>query len=529
MLFNSYSFVLLFLPVTLAGYFLLSARAPRRVALGWLALCSLFFYGWSGSGFLAVFAASLAFNWLVVKGLAAAQPQRARRAALVLGISGNLAVLGYFKYWNFFVSTFAGAQDSGYTIYNAMLPVGISFYTFQQIAYVVDAYRERRDGHSLLHHALFIAFFPQLIAGPIVHHKEMMPQFERPLAEARDWRMNLALGISIFAVGLFKKTVIADGMAGWADAGFGAAAGGKALSFADAWVAVLSYTFQLYFDFSGYSDMALGLARMFGIVLPVNFLSPYKAHNIIEFWRRWHITLSRFLRDYLYIPLGGNRKGKARRYANLLSAMAIGGLWHGAGWTFVLWGAIHGLLLALNHLWRAARTRMGLDWLDASRAYRPIAVAVTFMLVAAAWVPFRAPDLATAENLIRSMLGLQGGSVLDSVAATLNSLPRAGFALRQFLDTATGGSPVDIRAFETLMHRDLALAGLIYCFAIVFFLPNTVELFWSHRPALVPAALAPNPAAGWAPTTGWSAATALLLVAALLGIPGVSPFLYFQF
>ncbi|MGH9648052.1 MAG: MBOAT family O-acyltransferase, partial [Bryobacteraceae bacterium] len=354
MLFNSYPFLLGFLPVTLFGFFAIG-QSSRRLAAAWLAFASLVFYGWWNPIYVLLLAASIAFNYTLGVRIARAR-HRADGAAkrwVVLAVAVNLAVLGYFKYANFFVDNFASVARFHPDIAKIVLPLGISFYTFTQIAFLFDAYRGKVIEFNPVHYALFVTYFPHLIAGPILHHAEMMPQF-RQRAIYRVNAENFAVGLTIFAIGLFKKTVLADGIAPFVGPLFSTAASSPP-SFLDAWGGALTYTCQLYFDFSGYSDMAIGLSRLFGVVLPLNFDSPYKAANIIDFWRRWHMTLSRFLRDYVYFGLGGNRHGLARRYINLFVTMLLGGLWHGAGWTFVAWGALHGVYLMINHAWRALR------------------------------------------------------------------------------------------------------------------------------------------------------------------------------
>ena len=358
MLFNSFSFLFAFLPLALGGYFLCCALGRRFGTPGdttwgaaWLAACSLFFYAWWDIRFLPLLLCSVAFNYVtgsyIAKRSGTAQAQR----ALGLGVAGNLALLGYFKYADFFVAS-ANALGAQWTLPHVLLPIGISFFTFTQIAFLADAAAGKVTEYRLVHYVLFVTYFPHLVAGPVLHHKEMMPQFEdanntRPLA------INFAIGTTIFAIGLAKKVLVADTLAAYASPVF--AAGAAPPTLLAAWGGALAYTFQLYFDFSGYSDMAIGLSRLFGVRLPLNFASPYKAWNISEFWRRWHMTLSRFLRDYLYIPLGGNRQGEGRRRLNLAITMVLGGLWHGAGWTFVVWGALHGAYLVVHQLWRQWR------------------------------------------------------------------------------------------------------------------------------------------------------------------------------
>src|SRR3984893_211021 len=349
MLFNSYPFIFLFLPVALLGYFALG-RLSNLFPVIWLALASFAFYAVSNWQFVPLLLASVAFNYLIGLLLITSRLRnRLRFAALTLGVAGDLLVLGYFKYAGFLAANLDAVFSTGFTV-DILLLVGISFYTFTQIAFLVDAYRGKVAGYALPHYALFVTYFPHLIAGPILHHKDMIPQFERAEAKRPDAHLILC-GLIIFAIGMFKKTCLADGIQPFVALAFGP----DTPSFAQAWIGALAYTFQLYFDFSGYSDMAIGISLMFGVFLPLNFDSPYKATTIFDFWRRWHMTLSQFLRDYLYIPLGGNRHGRLLRYVNLMITMLLGGLWHGAAWTFVIWGALHGAYLCVNHLWNAVR------------------------------------------------------------------------------------------------------------------------------------------------------------------------------
>ena len=353
MLFNSFLFLFVFLPATLLGFFLIG-RYSRPLAALWLFAASLFFYGWWNPAFTFLLLASIAFNYSV--GTALAREHARRRAAsgswlLGVGVCANLGLLAYYKYANVFIQGGNAVLGTGWQIESIVLPLGISFYTFTQIAFLVDAHRGEAGEFDFIRYGLFVTYFPHLIAGPVLHHKEMMPQFALAQTYRPHWA-NLSVGLTILAIGLFKKVVLADGVASFASPVFKAASEGASVTFLEAWVGALAYTFQLYFDFSGYSDMAIGLSLLFGVKLPLNFDSPYKAANIIDFWRRWHMTLSRFLRDYLYFPLGGNRKGPARRHLNLLITMVLGGLWHGAGLTFVMWGALHGFYLIVNHAWR---------------------------------------------------------------------------------------------------------------------------------------------------------------------------------
>jgi alginate O-acetyltransferase complex protein AlgI len=337
---------------------------------------------------------------------------------LTFALVVDLAVLATFKYADFFIANIDAVATTlgrpGIDMLGIVLPIGISFYTFTQIAFLVDCYQGKVYERRFVHYLLFVSYFPHLISGPVLHHAQMMPQFREPSTYRPDIA-KIYLGISIFGIGLAKKIVLADSLADFANPFFDFARAGETITFIDGWMGALAYTLQLYFDFSGYTDMAIGLSLLFGVTLPINFDSPYKATSIIDFWRRWHITLSNFLRDYLYIPLGGNRKGAARRYANLLTTMLLGGLWHGANWTFVLWGAMHGVLLALNHLWRALSGSTGPTGL----AGRIIGWWLTFVAVLLAWVVFRADSLATAMAIYRGLLGRNGFVLPGQVAAML--------------------------------------------------------------------------------------------------------------
>jgi alginate O-acetyltransferase complex protein AlgI len=394
MLFNSYPFIFLFLPLVLLGYFLLG-RLSNLAAVIWLALASLAFYSVSNWQFVFLLVASIAFNYLAGLVLISLRLRPAiRSAVLATGVAGDLVLLGTFKYAGFFAANF-NAMFSADLAVNILLPVGISFYTFTQIAFLVDAYRGKVSHYAWPHYALFVTYFPHLIAGPILHHRDMIPQFE----DIRSKRPNphlILCGLIIFGIGLCKKTVLADGIQPLVSLAFGPAAP----SFDQAWIGVLAYTFQLYFDFSGYSDMAIGISLMFGIFLPLNFNSPYKASSIIDFWRRWHMTLSQFLRDYLYIPLGGNRHGRLLRYVNLMITMLLGGLWHGAAWTFVAWGALHGAYLCINHAWSYFAPKPGPRL---APLVRVAGLVLTFLAVVVAWVFFRADSIASAQSILSKM------------------------------------------------------------------------------------------------------------------------------
>jgi D-alanyl-lipoteichoic acid acyltransferase DltB (MBOAT superfamily) len=356
MLFNSYEYLLIFLPTTLVLYFALQRTGHQTAAKIWLVAASLAFYSWWGLRYLPLITVSILVNYGIgtLLGRADLKPGH-RKALLILGITFNLCLLGYFKYANFFVDNLNSLSGAHIQLERIVLPLAISFFTFQKIGYLVDSYRGETAGYSFLNYALFVTFFPQLIAGPIVHHKEIVPQF----SDQAKWKINyanIATGLAILGVGLFKKVILADQFAAVATPGFDTAV---SLNLAEAWLTSLSYTFQLYFDFSGYTDMAIGAALMFNIRLPINFNSPYRALDIQDFWRRWHITLSRFLRDCVYIPLGGNRHGEINTSTNLFLTFLIGGLWHGASWMFVIWGALHGAAVVIHRAW--SRTGMKLS------------------------------------------------------------------------------------------------------------------------------------------------------------------------
>ena len=408
MLFNSFEFIFLFLPLTVALYFVFVKLLGREYGLGLLVAASLFFYGYWEPRYLLLILLSIAINYTLGSWLIPGTG-RWRKTFLVLGIAINLSLLGYFKYANFFVSNVNALTGADWHLEQIILPLAISFFTFQQISYLVDSFQGNTREYNFLHYCLFVCFFPQLIAGPIVHHKEMLPQFASPETLSPK-AANFAIGLSIFSIGLFKKTVVADSLSVYVGPVYDDPGVVASLDFFRAWGSTLAHTFQLYFDFSGYSDMAIGAARFFGIRLPVNFFSPYKAQNIVEFWRRWHITLSQFLRDYLYIAMGGNRHGKLRRYLNLFVTMLLGVLWHGAGWTFVLWGALHGTYLVVNHAWRRVLKGAGLNF-DGYLAYRQLSSVVTFLAVVVGWAHFRAPNLERANGILLAMLGVNGAEL----------------------------------------------------------------------------------------------------------------------
>lgn len=512
MLFNSIEFLFVFLPVVIAGFLLLSRLASRTPVIVWLTFSSLFFYGWWNPVYLLLIAASMGANYGLGRWLASGTGNG--RLPLGLGLAFNLGLLGYFKYFNFFVDNANLALGTSIHFETIVLPLAISFYTFQQITYLVDTRKGLTEEHGFLEYALFVTFFPQLIAGPIVHHSEMLAQF-RTVGSSRDVARNLAVGTSIVAVGLFKKAVVADGFAVFSDAAFGSAAAGQTLHAADALVGIFAYAFQLYFDFSGYSDMAIGLGCLFGIKLPVNFFSPYRAQNIGDFWRTWNATLSRFLRDYVYSPLGGFVCSPNRQRFNLFATMFLGGVWHGAGWTFIVYGILHGSYVVIHQLWRVHVS--GPLGLVVDSRYKAVSQAFTFLVVVFTLVFFRAETLGGAFALLGALAG-GGGAALSSAYASAVSEAPFVVALGALPGAPSSGL--------------VAIGALGMALFVCWFLPNTLQIFQSEDvfAKLPPRAIRPTLVSlRWRANLGWSLAIALLLVASFLTLSEVSPFLYFQF
>jgi D-alanyl-lipoteichoic acid acyltransferase DltB (MBOAT superfamily) len=373
-------------------YIALRSKGYETASIIWLIGASFYFYGNWKITYLPILVTSICINFIVGRLLGTidtGDSTKWRRYLLRAGILFNIGLLGYYKYADFFIDNVNLLFGRKIPSLRIILPLAISFFTFQQIAYLVDSYKGKVKRHSFLRYCLFVSFFPQLIAGPIVHHKEMMPQFDNSKRDAINWNC-IYSGLFLIAIGLFKKVVVADTFGVFANAGYSSV---DSLTFLSAWKTSLSYTIQLYFDFSGYTDMALGSARLINIHLPINFNSPYKAENIQDFWRRWHMTLSRFLRDYVYIPLGGNRKGTTQTYRNLFLTFLIGGIWHGAGWTFAVWGAIHGVAVVFHRIWH----KTGIV-IPHSAAW-----VLTFLFVNTTWVYFRAESLADANTVLAAM------------------------------------------------------------------------------------------------------------------------------
>ena len=521
MLFSSPIFLLVFLPVTLAVYLMFERKAWAGASIGFLAIASLFFYSWWNPFYLPLLLASILFNYTAGRFVAPASLSDHRRAILIAGIAINLALLAVFKYADFAIRSFDWIANASIPEWGIALPLAISFFTFQQIAFLVDSYEGKAPERSFVAYCMFITFFPHLIAGPIVHHREMMPQFAGLMSGNRRsteevWQ-DLAVGLAMFTIGLTKKVLFADQFALWSDNAFRAADAGVQLSFIEAWLGTACFTLQIYLDFSGYTDMALGLARLFGVKLPRNFDSPYKATSIIEFWRRWHMTLSRFLRDYLYYPLGGNRDGPLRRYVNLMVVMLLGGLWHGASWTFVIWGGLHGFFLMINHAYRAM---VGRGWPSLAPW---LGVVLTLFSVLIAWTFFRAETIAGAIVMIRGMLGLNGIALplhwRPEFGAVVDSLAQYGLLVRFGPMTAYSGGA--------------QIGWVLLGFLAVLLFPNTQELMRRYDPTFEQVKK-PEGISGrlaWQPSAlagvGFAVAAVALVCIVLQGKTG--EFIYFQF
>lgn len=523
MLFNSYEFIFGFLPVVVIVFFALG-RASRVWALRWLIATSLFFYGWWRPLNVLIIAPSVLINFVLarlLRRLCQQENRSAAQAVLLFGIAFNVAFLGYFKYSNFVVSVINDAFGTQLFLARIILPLGISFITFQKIAFLIDVHAGRVEAFTLEDYCLFVLFFPQLIAGPIVHYREMMPQFHR--LSCRFNKDNTSVGLTLFAFGLFKKIFLADSLAKFVTPMYEGAASSSSIAFLPAWIAAIGFALQIYFDFSGYTDMALGIARMFGVRLPPNFNSPLRASSIIDFWLRWHMTLTRFLTAYIYNPLAlwltrrravRGRSGFAGRNKGIgafiellmfptLLTMLVSGIWHGAGYTFVVWGALHGLFLTVNHAWRLSGLKL---WRDKSRYeqfMQPTGFVVTFACVAASMVIFRSVNLRTATHLLEGMIGLHG--------IGLSGL-RGSFAIG-------------------LKNVALWLGAAAF---IALQCPNSLQVLSRYEPAL---GWKPSVHEGanlqtrilWRPSLAWAIAVSIIVAVGILNLGGRSEFLYWQF
>lgn len=490
MLFNSYEFIFLFLPVTFFVYFWLNKKRLTQASKAWMVFASLFFYSWWNVIYLPLILGSILFNFAVGSTItkmgnsASLKKGFSRKSLLTFGIVSNIALLAYFKYMDFFIANANTLLSTHWNLMHIVLPLGISFFTFTQIAYLVDAYRDEVKEMDYLNYTLFVTFFPHLLAGPILHHKEMMPQFDSTKNKVINYK-NIAAGLFLFSIGLFKKVVIADTFSQWANAGFDTT---QTLNLIEAWATSLSYTFQLYFDFSGYTDMALAVALLFNIKLPINFNSPYKALDIQDFWRRWHITLSRFLRDYIYIPLGGNRNGELRTYSNLFTVFLVGGLWHGASWMFVIWGALHGSAIVIHRAWKSFGLSMN----------KYLALFITFNFINITWIFFRAKDLDSAFKVLGGMGGHYGIVLPSFLSNKFAFLGQFGVSFGRFLLTIKG----DMLTFTVI----------ISAFVIILLFNNSITLSKQLKPTLY-----------------FQMWTSITLAFGLLSLTKVSEFLYFNF
>ena len=472
MLFNSIEFLFIFLPVTFFVYFLLNKLKLVNMATGWLVIASLAFYSYWKLDYLPIILISMLFNYSIGKTLSDDNKLKInKRLIMIFAVAANVGLLVYYKYFDFLIQNINAVFHQNFNYMNIVLPLAISFFTFQQIAYIVDSYEGKTKEYDFLTYALFVTFFPQLIAGPIVHHKEMMPQFAN-LRNRFINHKNISIGLFLLAIGLFKKVIIADNLSPFVIMSYENI---PVLTFFESWCASLCYTMQLYFDFSGYCDMAMGIGYLFNIVLPQNFNSPYIADSIQDFWRRWHMTLSRFLRDYIYIPLGGNRNGQFKTYRNLFLTFLIGGIWHGANWTFIIWGAMHGVMICIHRFWKNLNIKM----------YHWFAVLITFLFVNFTWVYFRAPHISKANEVIKSMFGLNGFApiVIDKL--------RLSFF----------GGNIKISLF-------LIIPAII----LIFFVKNSVEFSKKFKPNWI-----------------YFTATFVMFLISILSLNKISEFLYFQF
>ncbi len=525
MLFNSFEFIFFFLPIALLVFFQLGGRGYHKLALGWLVVISLCFYGYGSTASLGLFLFSLIFNY----GMGKLLDERlalsiSRQLRLSFGIVVNLALLGYFKYANFFVGSVNGIFATEFKIEQILLPLAISFFTFGQISYLVDTYRGKINDDSFLSYCFFVSFFPKLIAGPITRHPEIVPQLQASGMYQFNWD-NFAVGLTIFSIGLFKKLIFADPLAPFVLQVFGAANQGIELTFGEAWLGALAYSLQLYFDFSGYTDMAIGVSRLFGIKLPLNFNSPYKAAKITQLWANWHMTLTRFFRDYLYLPLGrwlrplrlGNEKQSHQRqlYINILIAMTLTGLWHGAGWNFVLWGYLNGVYLIVHQKWRELRRSLGHDLRKSTWWGYALGWCLTFTAWVIALVVSRSRNLTTIWTMWQAMFGFRGFSLTESLAATPNGLMPNIYT--------NAGSNIILKVMLLLLLAVLA--------------PNTQQWIGRYQPALDHYVLkAPSnwktklwKRLQWQPHQLWSLISATIMIIAISSLSQETRFIYFQF
>lgn len=485
MLFNSYEFIFLFLPITLIIYFMLNKYNKNLLAKSWFVIASLYFYSYFNKSYLILIIISILVNYFIGTELNMEINNVIRRKMLLIfGVIFNLGALGYFKYYDFFIENINYIFKTNFNLLHIMLPLGISFFTFQQLSYVIDSYHRKNLHYDFLSYCLFVTFFPQLIAGPIVLPAEMLPQFENEENKKVNWE-NMNRGLYMFSIGLAKKVIIADTIAHFANAGFDMM---ESLNFVEAWLTSISYTLQLYFDFSGYCDMAMGIGMMFNIQLPLNFNSPYKSTNIQEFWRRWHITLGRFMTNYLYIPLGGNRKGELKTLRNLFIVFLASGIWHGAGWNFVIWGILHGICILIHRVWKNTGRKLPkiIGWF------------ITFNLVNIFWVFFRAKDLQSAIKVLKGMIDIQNFIyIFTNPLQILNQMNN----IIEIVKNNTNG----LGNLENIIIFPLALI-------IVFFIKNSYEKVKKFKLEIK-----------------YGFEIIIYSIVSILSLTGMSTFLYFNF
>ena len=487
--------------------------------VSWLILGSIIFYSFWKVKYLITLFFSIFINYFIGMALVKC-PEKHRKKALIIGISFNILLLIYYKYYYFLINIFANLLNPlTFSSENMAIPLGISFFTFTQIAFLVDVYQQKCQEYSITDYCLFVTYFPHLIAGPILHHQEMMPQFKKIINYKFNWD-NLSLGISLFAIGLFKKVVIADYFVCEVQNAFNAATTIQ-ITFLEAWYGAIGYALQIYFDFSGYCDMAIGLSKMFGIKLPINFNSPYKATSIIDFWHRWHITLGRFLRNYVYIPFGGSKVGFIRKYFNLFLTMLLGGIWHGAGYTFILWGIVHGVLLSINHF---------IKDFGFSFKYNEIKKLLIFIIVVLTWVPFRALNLETTFNIWKGCLGLNG---ITLPSCLYNTISNIGTNMGKILEL------VGVKAIPMNPHLSLKACLIMFVVLLItFYAPNSIEIFKNYENQLF---LLSNNSSytylnkdnkislQWYPSVKWAIALTIILILGIWCRQQTTEFLYFQF
>lgn len=483
MLFNSYLFILLFLPIAVTGYFLLNHFKKYDLAKVFLLGMSLWFYGYFNVKYLPVILLSIGLNYLVsLFLLREGSRQGIRRLVFIISLLANIGVLFYFKYFDFFLENLNAALKTNFNLLHLALPLGISFFTFQQLAFLIDSYRRDVPKYPFLDYALFVAFFPKILQGPIALHGEMIPQFLDTSRKSFNYE-NFAKGLMAIAFGLAKKVLLADTFGKLVDWGY---ADVGALDTVSALLVMLAYTLQIYFDFSGYCDTASGICSMLNIELPINFDSPYKALTVYDFWKRWHMTLTRFFRTYIYFPLGGSRKGTLRTYFNIFLIFFVSGIWHGANWTFILWGALHGIAMVLNRVFKKQIDRLhpALSWL------------ATFAFINVTWVYFRAASVSEANLFFRQIFQMDLAPVKKAVMDVF-VLPEINFVF-QLLQT-----------FKPLW---VMLVFLAFAMFAILGMKNTNERMNRFKPSLP-----------------MSLVTAVLLVWSILSFGGVSTFLYINF